>query len=169
VVDSNIIYLFYKAIMVCSRLFLELLGFDTTLVFSSTLYKYPVYALQINEGNYVFMGISCLGILIMGGFATLIIAYPGKWKHKLWYIPLGFLVIQILNIFRMSILTILFSYYNINVLKEYNLFGIFTLNHHDFFNILLYIMVFFMFTFYVNHFGAKDLEDTGQKPIKNPG
>jgi exosortase/archaeosortase family protein len=155
IVDSKIIYLFYKAIMVCSKSLLGLLGFHTTLVFSTTLYKYPVYAIQIDNGNYVFMGISCLGILLMGAFAALIIAYPGKWKHKFWFIPAGFIIIQVLNVFRMSILTILFSYYHINVLKEYNVVGLVKINHHNLFNFILYILIFFMFTFYVNHYGAK--------------
>lgn len=163
IVDSQAIYLFYKAIMVSSKWLLEAIGFNTKLVFSTSIYKYPVYAIQIDNGNYLFMGISCLGILLMGAFVALIIAYPGKWKQKAWFIAAGLLIIQLLNILRMSLLAILCSYYHINVIKEFSVLGMVRLNHHDFFNLVIYILIFFMFTFYVNHYGAKKLDDIRDK------
>jgi exosortase/archaeosortase family protein len=34
------------------------------------------------------------------------ILFPGSWKKKLWYIPLGILVLHIVNIFRIVILSV---------------------------------------------------------------
>jgi len=33
--------------------------------------------------------------------------FPGPWKHKLWYIPLGILVIHLTNLFRITGLTLI--------------------------------------------------------------
>ncbi len=55
----------------------------------------------------IFIGNSCLGISAMAIFAGLIAVYPGKWKHKLWYIPLGMLLVQGSNLFRLVSLAIM--------------------------------------------------------------
>lgn len=57
---------------------------------------------------------NCLGIKLMYIYALLIIAYPGsKLKNKLWYIPMGFAILHLVNISRMIVLsyTILYSNY----------------------------------------------------------
>jgi exosortase/archaeosortase family protein len=158
IVNSKIIYDFYKAIMISSEKLLHMIGFNTSLVFSKTMYYYPVYAIRIDNGNYVYMGITCLGILLMASFATLVIAYPGKWKHKLWVIPLGCFIIQLLNILRMSILTVLCSYYHMNIDRGVSFFGLLKLSHHDIFNLFVYVFILLMFIFYVNHYGTKKIE-----------
>lgn len=28
--------------------------------------------------------------------------FPGPWKHKLWFIPLGLIIIHLVNVFRIS-------------------------------------------------------------------
>jgi exosortase/archaeosortase family protein len=52
------------------------------------------YSVQIVE--------SCSGIKQMLQLALLILIYPGPWKHKAWYIPLGILIIHITNVIRIS-------------------------------------------------------------------
>ena len=37
--------------------------------------------------------------------------FPGPWKHKAWFIPLGLVVIHLVNIFRISGLSILLIYF----------------------------------------------------------
>lgn len=41
----------------------------------------------------------------------LMVLFPGNWKHKLWYIPLGLVVIHIVNLIRITGLSIAMSYY----------------------------------------------------------
>lgn len=56
----------------------------------------------IIEGtNGIAIKNSCIGISAMVIFAGLVAVYPGKWKHKLWYIPLGMILVQASNVFRL--------------------------------------------------------------------
>jgi exosortase/archaeosortase family protein len=152
---AQIIYDFYKIIIYCSYYFLKLIGYDAYIYYSETIYKYGVYAIGINGSGSVFMGISCLGISLMGGFIALIVSYPGKIKYKLWYIPMGILIIQILNVLRMSTLTLLMHYGFKYTFNDYNLFCFFKMNHHDLFNLFIYFIIFIMFVVYINKFGMK--------------
>ena len=151
---AQFIYDFYKVIMFSSYHFLRAIGFDAYIFYSETIYKYGVYAIGINSSGSVFMGISCLGMSLMGGFIALIISFPGKLKHKLWFIPCGLIIIQLLNILRMSTLAVLIHAGYQHTFENYNFLGILKFNHHDLFNLFIYIIIFGMFVLYVNKFGV---------------
>jgi len=66
------------------------------------------YKLIYNQRNIIISGTQglflanhCLGIAPMVIFAGFILAYKGKWIHKLWYIPAGILFIYGINVLRM--------------------------------------------------------------------
>ncbi|MGB0368964.1 MAG: hypothetical protein ACPGD8_06135, partial [Flavobacteriales bacterium] len=82
----------------------------------------------------------CLGIDMMFTLTALIISYPGKWKDRLWFIPMGLLGIQIINITRIVGLCLSFL-----LLKR----GDFV-DHHDVFNIISVVFIFFLFFKWVN-------------------
>ncbi|MFZ4399181.1 MAG: exosortase/archaeosortase family protein [Bacteroidales bacterium] len=152
---AHFVYEIYKIIMYASFSILKLIGFDAYIYYSETIYKYGVYAIGINGSRSIFMGISCIGMTLMGVFIALIVSFPGKIKHKLWYIPGGLIIIQFLNILRMCTLTTLVHFGFEHTFNEYNLLGIFKFNHHDLFNFFIYIIIFGMFVFYTNTFGLK--------------
>ena len=52
---------------------------------------------------------SCSGIKQMFVFFCIIAFYPGSEKHKLWFIPVGLLLIWILNVLRISSLVGVFA------------------------------------------------------------
>jgi exosortase/archaeosortase family protein len=156
---AQFVYDFYKIIMYTSLYFLKAIGYNAYIFYSETIYKYGVYALGIEGSSYVFMGITCLGISLMGGFTALIIAFPGKLKHKLWFIPCGLIIIQLLNILRMSTLAILIHSGFTHTFEDFNLLGILKFNHHDLFNFFIYIVIFGMFVLYVNKFGINKYVD----------
>ncbi len=154
------IYDFYRIIMYSSYYFLRAIGYDAYIYYSETIYKYGVYAIGIKGSSSVFMGISCLGMSLMGGFIALIVSFPGKLKHKLWFIPAGLIIIQLLNILRMSTLAVLLYHGFTHTFNEYNLLGILKFNHHDLFNFFIYLIIFGMFVFYINKFGVKKYQET---------
>jgi exosortase/archaeosortase family protein len=55
----------------------------------------------------VYLDKGCLARNLMGLFTGFVIAYPGLVKIKLWFIPSGLIVINILNIIRLSAIAIL--------------------------------------------------------------
>ncbi|NVN94130.1 MAG: hypothetical protein HXX18_02480 [Bacteroidetes bacterium] len=154
---AQFIYVFYKIIMYSSFSILKTLGYDAYFFYSETIYKYGVYAIGINGFRSIYMGISCIGMTLMGVFIALIVSFPGKLKHKLWVIPSGLIIIQLLNILRVCTLTLLDYYGFEHTFNEYNFLGILKFNHHDLFNLFIYIVIFGMFVFYINKFGEKIL------------
>lgn len=154
VLYSKPIYFAYKSLLLISKSVLSFLGINVSLIYTDKIYYYPVYALQTTGGDILFLGISCLGILLMLIYAVLIIAYPGNFRTKLWVIPVGCLIIQILNIIRIVFLTFLIDQYQININKGFTVGGI-LLSHHDIFNILILLVVFFMFRIYIQRLSPK--------------
>jgi exosortase/archaeosortase family protein len=70
-----------------------------------TLYYNDQFSFQIVD--------TCLGIKLMYIYAMLIIAYPGsKTKHKLWFIPMGFAILHLLNITRVIVVGYVIVYTN---------------------------------------------------------
>lgn len=54
--------------------------------------------IYINEG--------CSGLKQMIQFALLMMLFPGPWKKKLWFIPLGVFIMHLTNLFRVLGLTV---------------------------------------------------------------
>jgi len=72
--------------------------------------RYPIKAMDntlyfANHG-YVAVEGACSGLKQFYQWTVLMILYPGPWKKKLWYIPLGLLVIHLNNILRIVILSV---------------------------------------------------------------
>jgi exosortase/archaeosortase family protein len=53
-----------------------------------------------DNNGFVYVNRSCSGLKQFYQWFFLMILYPGPWKQKLWFIPLGFLIFHIVNIFR---------------------------------------------------------------------
>lgn len=57
-----------------------------------------VAALPGNAGIYVSNG--CNGLDLISLFIGFVVAYPGRWSHRAWFIPLGLVLIVVVNIIR---------------------------------------------------------------------
>ncbi len=58
-----------------------------------------------NKGAIAVVG-SCSGLKQFYQWTVLMVLFPGPWLKKLWYIPLGIIIIHIVNIFRIVILSV---------------------------------------------------------------
>lgn len=58
------------------------------------------------DHGYVSVEKSCSGLKQMYEWLALMILFPGPWKHKLWYIPAGVIIIHLENILRIIILSV---------------------------------------------------------------
>ncbi len=105
----------------------------------------PRTQLAIEGSEGVFVGAPCDGMALFGLFAAFIIAYPGPLKHKLWYIPLGLLLVHAANVGRVAGLVMI-----MNVNPEWLAF-----NHDYTFTILVYSVVFALWYIWVERFGPK--------------
>jgi exosortase/archaeosortase family protein len=95
--------------------------------------KNSVYVKEIS--SLVKIVWSCSGLKQIFVFFCIIAFYPGSAKHKFWFIPLGILLIWILNVIRISTLIVLFESFP---------------NHFDLFHELSkYVFYFIIFMFWV--------------------
>ncbi|HYE94773.1 MAG TPA: archaeosortase/exosortase family protein [Rubricoccaceae bacterium] len=52
----------------------------------------------------VFVEDGCNGLSALGLFAGFVLAYPGRWRRRLWFVPLGLLVVFLANVARVAAL-----------------------------------------------------------------
>jgi exosortase/archaeosortase family protein len=55
---------------------------------------------------WIIINQSCAGDKQILQFALLVLIYPGPWRHKLWFIPAGVLIIHLTNILRVVLLSL---------------------------------------------------------------
>lgn len=66
-----------------------------------------IRTIGIDGSTGVWIGDPCNGIALFALFLIFMLAYPGPVKKKLWYIPLGLVIIHVVNIIRITALTII--------------------------------------------------------------
>jgi exosortase family protein XrtF len=95
-----------------------------------------------NNNPGVWIGNACNAITLFALFSIFIVAFPGSTKKKLWFIPMGILIIHTLNILRVCALAMI-AYYNYNLLD---------FNHTYTFTILVYACIFALWFWWVSKF-----------------
>jgi exosortase/archaeosortase family protein len=96
----------------------------------------------------LWMGDNCDSIELWAIFTGFILAFPGRWKHKLWYIPMGIVLIFALNVLRVVGLAIVQK----NVSEKWLEF-----NHTYTFTIIVYAFIFGLWLIWVNKIAGKKL------------
>ena len=132
---------FIGSIIHSVNFFLENIGYTTFTVLQDRDYQ----VIGIDGSNGVWIGSNCNAITLFSLFSVFIIAYPGKIKTKLWFIPLGILAIHLLNIFRVIALVLIAFYY-----PKYLNF-----NHTYTFTFLVYSFIFLLWMIWVNNYSNK--------------
>ena len=61
--------------------------------------RHNVFYYSENDG-YVAVNSSCSGLKQFYQWFFLMTLFPGPWKHKAWFIPMGLVVIHLVNVFR---------------------------------------------------------------------
>lgn len=63
------------------------------------------------DGTYgLWIGDPCNGITLFALFTIFILWFPGPWKKKLWFIPLGLISIHLINVLRIVGLCIIVTF-----------------------------------------------------------
>jgi exosortase family protein XrtF len=101
--------------------------------------------LEINGSSQVCVGTGCSGIELFLIFAVFIILFRGRSYHSAWYIPVGILLISILNILRIVALSLIVIY-----APEYLDF-----NHKYTFTIIVYGFVIALWLYWMNRYYDK--------------
>jgi len=62
--------------------------------------------MYFSNNGYIAINSSCSGLKPMVQFVLLMMLYPGPWKKKLWFIPMGVVVVHLTNLFRVTGLSV---------------------------------------------------------------
>jgi exosortase family protein XrtF len=100
---------------------------------------------MINNYPSVLVGIPCNGLILFVLFAGFIIAYPGPWKAKLFYIPIGIFIIYVLNVIRVIALAIN-GFYSKQTLD---------FNHKYTFTFIVYAFIFGFWMYWVKRYAKQ--------------
>jgi len=127
--DERLDQFVIKFTLIPSQWMLDILGYDT-------------YLNEDNlgiEDNGIRMGRECNGVPLFALFSIFIIAFPGSWKRKFLFIPIGIICVHILNINRVISLTLIF-HHNPAYLD---------FNHNYTFTIIIYGFIFLLWMYWV--------------------
>ncbi len=101
-------------------------------------YSESVRTIGIDGSHGLWIGDPCNGITLFALFTGFIIAYPGKIKWKLIFIPSGLIAIHLLNVFRIVGLALITFYF-----PKYLDF-----NHTYTFTIIIYSFIFLLWYYF---------------------
>lgn len=101
-------------------------------------YSEDIRTMGIDGSHGLWIGDPCNGITLFALFTGFIIAYPGKIKWKLLYIPFGLITIHLINVFRIVSLSLI-TFYAPRYLD---------FNHTYTFTILVYSYVFLLWYYW---------------------
>ena len=120
-----------------TQMLLRFFGTEVTLEKSNSIRFTNLNAVQIIW--------ACTGLKQAYIFTCIIAFYRGPWIHKLWFIPLGLVIVNIFNIFRITFITATFEHH-----PEW-----FVFLHETFFKYLFYVVIFGMWVIWVEKFAGK--------------
>ncbi|MFZ4520125.1 MAG: archaeosortase/exosortase family protein [Bacteroidales bacterium] len=72
--------------------------------------KLSGHTMNFENASWITINESCAGDKQILQFILLLMVYPGLLKHKLWYIPMGMVIIHFTNIFRIVLLSLVSIY-----------------------------------------------------------
>ena len=131
-IDERLISL----IITNSAFILKLLGFS---VYQS-MEDRNLQLIGIDGSHPIWIGSPCNALTLFMFFMLFVIAFPGRVKRKLWFIPLGIVIIHFTNVLRVISLIII-NYYAPQYIE---------FNHTYTFTVLVYGIIFLLWMWWVN-------------------
>jgi len=101
-----------------------------------------IRTIGVQGGHLLWIGDPCNGVGLFAVFLIFLIAYPGPWKHKIWFGGLGLLSIHLINALRVVALCLI-------VTVDYELLNF---NHDYTFYVVVYGWVFLLWAIWVREF-----------------
>jgi exosortase family protein XrtF len=116
----------------CSQIAQASVGVLRALGFAAAVSPTAATTVLMNGIPAVIVGIPCNGLVLYALFGGFVLAFPGPWQRKLWFIPAGMALIWVLNIVRVAALAINHHYAHASV----------DFNHHYTFTFVVYGCIF---------------------------
>ena len=108
----------------------------------------PVPLVYMDGQPAVVVGTPCNGLALYALFTGFVLAFPAPWRPRLWFIPLGVVVIYLLNVVRIAILALNHHYAHRSV----------DFNHHYTYTFIVYGCICAMWMWWVRRHGPSTAE-----------
>ena len=151
--DSSVDLLNYISIILAeqSNFILNSFGFNTLIEVQNEIVITKIIGNDFDHG--VWIGEPCNGVKLFGVFSIFIIAFPGRLKSKIWFIPIGILIIHFANVIRIAILTVISS----------NNPKILDFNHNVTFQVIIYSIILILWFVWINKYADfNNIKNTNQ-------
>jgi exosortase/archaeosortase family protein len=110
-----------------------------------------IKTMYFTNNGYIAVNRSCSGFKQILQFALLLMVFPGLWKRKLWFIPLGVVVVHLINLFRIIGLSVVV----ITIPQHWDF------SHDYVFRPIFYIVIFMMWVWWVEKIGISSKKKAG--------
>lgn len=120
-----------QSLVLMSEFTMKALGWEVLELFEPGVFR---NRLGLAGGEGLVVGTSCDGVALFALFAIFVLAYPGPWRHKFWFVPVGILVVHLSNYFRIMGLMWIQRYFPEHL----------DFNHHYTFTVLVYAVIFWL-------------------------
>ena len=153
-IDNLYVYILNKFatfLLHSSTFFVHLLGYEVV---------YYGKTIKIIDNLYtpgVYLDRGCMGRNVMLAYAGLIAVFPGKFIHKLWYIPMGLIIITFINIIRISGLAVIYYRW-----PEYG-----DINHYVIFKYTAWLIILILWIIWMNKFSTLSLNTKPKNDINS--
>lgn len=107
---------------------------------------------MINGVSMVGIGNPCNGLELFALFAGFIICFPGNVKTKLWFIPIGIIIIHFVNVLRAVALAFI----------QFKAPEYLDFNHHYTFTVIVYSIIFLLWMAWVNRISGFEFSKNNQ-------
>ena len=121
----------------------------------TTISEHRIIATLNDEGGWARVGIApeCASLKQWLHWIFLMVLFPGPWKHKLWYIPAGLVIIEWTNVVRICGI----------LLMQIRWPNSFHIAHDYIFKVFFYFVIFLMWVLWVEKFKDKPIPTKSTK------
>jgi exosortase/archaeosortase family protein len=98
--------------------------------------------MYFQNNGYISIDLGCSGLKPILQFILLMLLFPGPWKHKAWFIPMGIVMVHLTNLFRITGLAVITV-----TIPEYWEFA-----HDNLFRPFFYVVIFFLWVWWAEKF-----------------
>ena len=103
-------------------------------------------SMYFSNESFMYINKSCSGLKQIMQFVILMMVFPGPWKRKLWFIPLGILIVHLTNLFRIIGLSVVLE----------NVPDYWKFSHDYIFRPFFYVVIFFMWVWWVDKISQRN-------------
>ena len=98
--------------------------------------------IRFENNGFIAINHGCSGLKPILQFVLLMLIFPGPWKHKAWFIPMGIVMLHFTNLFRITGLSVVTV-----TIPEYWDFA-----HDNLFRPFFYVVIFFLWVWWAEKF-----------------